>query len=203
MFVLPCLDYAYDALEPYIDSKTMEIHLTKHHQIYIDNLNAVLSGYENLKKLSLDELLTRQDWLPQSNAVMIANYGGGHFNHSFFWQVMKPKSSMGRGLLVTEIQKQFGTFQAFKNRFETAAKTHFGSGWAWLVLNSKGNLEVITTANQDTPLALDSIPLLCVDVWEHAYYLQYQNRRTDFIDAWWNVIHWDFVEHLYRQAIGK
>ncbi len=203
MFTLPQLPYAYDALQPYIDAKTMEIHLTKHHQAYIDNLNKALLPYPELQKLSLDDLLTRLESLPEAIRMTVRNNAGGHFNHSLFWQMMKPSSDMTQGLLISEIQKKFGTYQTFKDQFEVAAKTRFGSGWAWLVLNQAGDLEVISTANQDAPLMSGSVPLLGLDVWEHAYYLNYQNRRPDYITAWWNVVNWDFIEERYRMVIGK
>ncbi len=203
MFILPQLPYSYDALEPYIDAKTMEIHVTKHHQAYIDNLNKALVAYPDLQKLSLDDLLVGIESLPEAIKTTVKNNAGGHFNHSLFWQMMKPSGDMQQGLLTAEIQKKFGTFQAFKDQFENVAKTRFGSGWAWLVLNTKGDLEVVSTANQDAPLMVGSVPILGLDVWEHAYYLHYQNRRPDYIAAWWNVVNWEFVEERYRMVIGK
>jgi len=203
MFTLPQLTYSYDALEPYIDAKTMEIHLTKHHQAYIDNLNKALTAYPDLQKLSLDDLLIGIDSMPEAIKKTVRNNAGGHFNHSLFWHMMKPHAVMHQGLLAAEIQKKFGTFQAFKEQFENAAKTRFGSGWAWLVLNQAGDLEVLSTANQDAPLMIGSVPLLGLDVWEHAYYLHYQNRRPDYIAAWWSVVNWEFVEERYRMVIGK
>ncbi len=203
MFTLPKLPYSYDALQPYIDAQTMEIHLTKHHQAYIDNLNKALSSYPELQKLSLEDLLVGIETLPEAIRTAVRNNAGGHFNHSLFWEMMKPHADMKQGLLTAEIQKKFGTFQAFKDQFENAAKTRFGSGWAWLVLNKVGDLEVFSTANQDAPLMQNNIPLLGLDVWEHAYYLHYQNRRPDYITAWWNVVNWEFVEERYRTIIGK
>lgn len=203
MFTLPQLNYSYDALQPYIDAKTMEIHLTKHHQAYIDNLNKALSAYPELQKMSLDELIVGIDLLPEVIQTTVRNNAGGHFNHSLFWDMMKPNAEMVQGHLMQEIQKKFGSFQAFKDLFENAAKTRFGSGWAWLVLNKSGDLEIISTANQDSTLMLGSIPLLGLDVWEHAYYLNYQNRRPDYIAAWWNVVNWEFVEQRYCMVIGK
>ncbi|MCX5923205.1 MAG: superoxide dismutase [Candidatus Dependentiae bacterium] len=203
MFTLPQLPYSYDALQPYIDAKTMEIHLTKHHQAYIDNLNKALVTYPELQKMSLDELIVGIDLLPEAIKTTVRNNAGGHFNHSLFWEMMKPSAQMVQGHLMQEIQKKFGSFQAFKELFENAAKTRFGSGWAWLVLNKSGDMEIISTANQDATLMLGSIPLLGLDVWEHAYYLNYQNRRPDYIAAWWNVVNWEFVEQRYRMVIGK
>lgn len=203
MFTLPKLSYSYDALAPYIDAKTMEIHLTKHHQAYIDNLNKALSPYPELQKLSLEDLLVGIETLPEVIRTAVRNNAGGDYNHTLFWQMMSPSADMKQGLLIAEIQKKFGTYQAFKDQFETAAKTRFGSGWAWLVLNKAGDLEVLSTANQDAPLMQQNIPLLGLDVWEHAYYLHYQNRRPDYITAWWNVVNWEFVEERYRAVIGK
>jgi Fe-Mn family superoxide dismutase len=203
MFTLPQLPYSYDALQPYIDAQTMEIHLTKHHQAYIDNLNKALASYPDLQKMSLDQLIVSVDLLPEAIKTTVRNNAGGHFNHSLFWEMMKPNSYMVQGSLMQEIQKKFGSFQAFKELFENAAKTRFGSGWAWLVLNKSGDLEIISTANQDATLMLGSIPLLGLDVWEHAYYLHYQNRRPDYIAAWWNVVNWEFVEQRYLMVIGK
>jgi Fe-Mn family superoxide dismutase len=203
MFTVPKLSYSYDALLPYIDAQTMEIHITKHHQAYVDNLNKALLPYPELQKLSLEALLTGIESLPDAIKTAVRNNAGGHYNHTLFWEMMKPSADMKQGLLIAEIQKKFGTYQAFKDQFETAAKTRFGSGWAWLVLNKSGDLEVFSTANQDAPLMQGSVPLLGLDVWEHAYYLHYQNRRPDYIAAWWNVVNWEFVEERYRAVIGK
>lgn len=203
MFTLPQLSYSYDALSPYIDAKTMEIHLTKHHQAYIDNLNKALAGHVDLQSWSIDQLLANITKLPESIQTAVRNHGGGHFNHTLFWQMMTPKQIKTQGLLLDEINKRFGSFDAFKDQFETAAKTRFGSGWAWLVLDGKGNLEIYSTANQDATIMQGDVPLLGLDVWEHAYYLQYQNRRPDYIASWWNVVNWDFAEQRYRQIIGK
>lgn len=203
MFTLPQLSYSYDALNPYIDAKTMEIHLTKHHQAYIDNLNKALAGHVDLQSWSIDQLLADITKLPESIQIVVRNHGGGHFNHTLFWQMMTPNQVKTQGLLLGEINKRFGSFEAFKDQFETAAKTRFGSGWAWLVLNGKGNLEIYSTANQDATIMQGDVPLLGLDVWEHAYYLQYQNRRPDYIDSWWNVVNWDFAEQRYRQVVGK
>lgn len=203
MFTVPRLSYSYDALLPYIDAQTMEIHITKHHQAYVDNLNKALSPYPELQKLSLEDLLTGIEALPGAIKTAVRNNAGGHYNHTLFWEMMKPSADMKQGLLIAEIQKKFGTYQAFKDQFETAAKTRFGSGWAWLVLNKAGDLEVFSTPNQDAPLMQGAVPLLGLDVWEHAYYLHYQNRRPDYITAWWNVVNWEFVEERYRSVIGK
>lgn len=204
-FVLPKLPYAYDALEPYIDARTMEIHHTKHHQTYIDNLNAALAKHPELSKLSLVELLSNLNAIPEDIRTAVRNNGGGTDNHNLFWLMMTPaqKSSGPRDGLAREIAQKFGSFEAFKEQFTAAAKSRFGSGWAWLVLNKEGNLAVTSTANQDSPVSEGAEPLLGLDVWEHAYYLHYQNRRPDYITAWWNVINWDYVEERYKKADSR
>ncbi len=199
MFKLPPLPYSYDALEPYIDARTMEIHYTKHHQGYVDNLNKALEKHPELFKKSLEGLLSDLPALPEDIRIAVRNQGGGDYNHSFFWPLMKkngggvPKGAIGKAL-----EKTFGSFESFKEEFNNAAKTRFGSGWAWLVMNPAGTLSVTSTANQDCPIADGSKPILGLDVWEHAYYLKYQNKRVDYINAWWNVINWDTVEHHYK-----
>ena len=198
MYTLPPLGYAYDALEPYIDARTMEIHYTKHHQGYIDNLNAALKDHPKLQALTLEELLSSIETLPEAVRTAIRNNGGGHYNHSLFWQFLDKKGGAPTGTIQTEIVKLFTSYDAFKEQFSQAAKSRFGSGWAWLSANKEGKLVVHSTANQDTPLAEGLVPLLGLDVWEHAYYLKYQNRRVDYIDAWWHVINWEKVEELYR-----
>ncbi|MBI2353135.1 superoxide dismutase [Candidatus Dependentiae bacterium] len=203
MFVLPVLPYSYDALEPYIDAKTMEIHLTKHHQTYVTNLNKALHDYPDLQKKSLEDLLLYPSALPDNIKTAVKNNAGGHYGHSLFWKVMKKGGSPLQGDLLKDIDKQFGSFQTFKEKFENAAKTQFGSGWAWLVVKDKNKLEIIATSNQDVALTLTMQPILCLDVWEHAYYLHYQNRRADYIQAWWNVVHWDYVQELYAKAVKK
>ncbi len=197
-YTLPPLPYSYDALEPYIDARTMEIHYTKHHQAYIDNLNAALEKHPELQKISLVELLANLNRVPEDIRTTVRNNGGGTENHGMFWLMMK-KNGGGepRDRVNKEIEKAFGSFGAFKQQFTTAAKTRFGSGWAWLSVDKTGKLAVTSTANQDTPISDGSKPILGLDVWEHAYYLKYQNRRPDYIDAWWHVVNWDFVEELY------
>ena len=199
MFTLPKLEYSYDALAPYIDGRTMEIHLTKHHQAYIDNLNKALELHPELSSWTLEKLLSDIDHVPQDIRAAVQNHGGGHYNHTLFWQMMPPHSRLVDGVFEQELIKQFGSRQAFVQAFETAAKTRFGSGWAWLVLDPHGKLKIYSTANQDAPLMTGDVPLLGLDVWEHAYYLNYQNRRPDYIVAWWNVVNWEFVEERYRQ----
>lgn len=197
-FTLPDLPYATDALEPHIDQKTMEIHHGKHHAGYVNKLNAALEGHPDLAEKSITELLSALDALPESVRTAVRNNGGGHANHSLFWQVMKKKGGgKPSGALAEAIDKTFGSFDAFKEKFEAAAKTRFGSGWAWLVLNRNGELEVTSTPNQDSPISDGKFPILGLDVWEHAYYLNYQNRRPDYVSAFFNVINWEKVEDLY------
>lgn len=202
MFKLPPLPYSYDALEPYIDTKTMELHYTKHHQTYIDNLNAALTGHEELQHKTLEELLLTLDALPGDIQTAVRNNGGGHYNHSLFWDWMAKSGEGPRGIMHDALAKQFSSFEAFQEKFNAAAKSRFGSGWAWLVLNKQGNLEITSSANQDTPFSEGKQPLLGLDVWEHAYYLKYQNRRVDYIQAWWHVVNWAYVEELYKKHGG-
>lgn len=204
---LPELAYGYDALEPYIDARTMEIHHTKHHQAYIDNLLKALKekdGGEE-KEYSDEEviaLIKDLKGIKASDAVVtqIRNNGGGHVNHSFFWKIMGPgKGGEPNGKVSEAIDKKFGSFDKFKEEFAGAAAKRFGSGWAWLVVNKDGELEVVSTANQDSPLSEGKKPILGIDVWEHAYYLNYQNKRPDYVKAFWNVVNWDEVEKLYTE----
>lgn len=203
MFKVPELSYSYDALEPYIDAKTMEIHLTKHHKAYVDNLNNALEKYPDLQNKSLEELLNNLEGLPIDIQIVVRNNAGGHYNHSLFWNMMGPVFQELRGELLLDIQKTFGSFEQFQEKFEHTAKTRFGSGWAWLALNKNGVLDVFSTANQDATLLQEAQPILGLDVWEHAYYLHYQNRRPDYIKAWWNVVNWDYVQELYLNAREK
>lgn len=202
MYKLPPLPYAYDALEPYIDAKTMEIHYTKHHQTYIDNLNAALEKHPELQNIALKELLETVSTLPEDIRTAVRNNGGGHFNHSLFWDYMSAKGGQPDGLLREHIVKTFGSLEAFQDQFNTAAKSRFGSGWAWLSLNVSGNLIITSTANQDTPVSDGLTPVLGLDVWEHAYYLKYQNRRVDYIQAWWHVVNWDRINTEYKDLVG-
>ena len=200
-FTLPELPYKYDSLEPFIDAKTMEIHHTKHHQAYIDKLNGVLDSYEDLQKESLEWLLGNLDNLPVEIAMAVQNNGGGHANHSLFWEVMAADGTRTpSGELAKAIDEEFNSFEAFKAEFSEAAKTRFGSGWAWLTLE-KGSLHICSTANQDSPLMKKNTPLLGLDVWEHAYYLKYQNRRPDYVEAWWNVVDWRGVEKRFKAGL--
>ena len=201
-YTLPSLDYAYDALEPHIDAKTMEIHHTKHHQTYINNLNAALEGSE-FASWSLEQLLTGIQTLPDSLRDAVRNQGGGHANHSLFWTVMSPQGGGApQGAVAQAIDKELGGFDAFKEAFTAAAVKRFGSGWAWLCVKEDGGLCVCSTPNQDTPLMEGRTPILGCDVWEHAYYLKYQNRRPDYLKAFWNVVNWDAVAANYDAAKG-
>jgi Fe-Mn family superoxide dismutase len=197
--VLPELSYPYDALEPFIDARTMEIHHTKHHQAYITNLNAAIKGNAKLSQLTVGELVSDLNGVPEDIRNVVRNHGGGHVNHGFFWQILKKNVEPG-GPVLTAINKQFGSFESFKEKFSSAAIKQFGSGWAWLVV-ADGKLEILSTANQDSPLSLGKKPVLGVDVWEHAYYLLYQNRRPDYVDAFFSVINWDTVNDHYNAAL--
>ncbi len=200
-YTLPELPYPYNALEPHIDARTMEIHHTKHHQAYINNVNAALEGHADLAAKSIDDLMRGLSSVPEAIRTAVRNNGGGHANHSLFWTIMKPEGGgLPGGELGKAIDSTFGSFDNMKTEFAKAASTRFGSGWAWLCLN-KGKLHVDSTANQDTPLSEGHTPILGLDVWEHAYYLHYQNRRPDYITAFWNVINWDEVAK--RFAAGK
>jgi len=197
--VLPELGYAYDALEPYIDAKTMEIHHTKHHQAYIDKLNAALDGHADLQDKTVLELVANLDAVPENIRTAVRNHGGGHANHSLFWKVLGPnQGGQPTGKLAVAVDRDFGSFDAFKEKFEAAAANRFGSGWAWLVKDGDGKLSVDSTANQDSPLMSGKTPLLGLDVWEHAYYLKYQNRRPEYIKAFWNVVNWAQVARNFE-----
>ncbi|HLF74489.1 MAG TPA: superoxide dismutase [Anaerolineales bacterium] len=197
-FELPNLPYAEDALEPYIDAQTMNIHRTKHHQAYITNLNAALEKHPELAGKSLEELLSDLNAVPEDIRVAVRNHGGGTWNHNMFWEIMGPKGGGAPGgELAKAIESTFGSFDAFKSEFEKAATTRFGSGWAWLVKKGSG-LVVVSTANQDNPLSEGMTPVMGIDVWEHAYYLKYQNRRPEYVSNWWNVVKWDAVAERYR-----
>ncbi len=198
---LPTLPYAYSALEPFIDELTMTIHHTKHHQAYVDNLNAALDKHPELYEKSLVSLLENLSSLPTDIQNAVRNNGGGHYNHTFFWNLLKVNNgALPSGKLLDDLKATFGSFEAFKDAFATAAKTRFGSGWAWLVVNKDKKLEVLSTPNQD-PVFANGQPILGLDVWEHAYYLKYQNRRPDYVNAFFQVINWDEVAKLYSQAL--
>jgi len=197
MFQLPQLPYSYDALEPHIDAKTMEIHHTKHHAAYTNKLNEALEGSEYAAK-SIEELLTNLSSLPANIQTAVRNHGGGFYNHNMFWEILSPTGGgLPEGELLNAINTKFGSFETFKEQFSAAAATRFGSGWAWLVLNN-GELEIVSTANQDCPLSEGKTPIMGLDVWEHAYYLNYQNRRPDYISAFWNVINWEKVAEKFN-----
>lgn len=198
MHKLPELPFSYDALEPFIDAQTMEIHHTKHHQGYVDKLNAALEGYPELQGKTIEELLLELSELPEDVRMAVRNNGGGHYNHSLFWSVLKNEKSMPEGELLEAIEKSFESFEKFKEQFTVAASTRFGSGWAWLIADVSGSLSVDSTPNQDTPLSESKTPILGLDVWEHAYYLKYQNKRPDYIDNFWNIINWEEVARRYK-----
>ncbi len=202
-FELPPLPYDYNALEPYIDTQTMQIHHDKHHQAYVTNLNNALQGHDQFASTSIDDLLRNIQQVPESIRTAVRNNAGGHSNHTMFWNIMKPNGGgQPGGDLANAIQQAFGSFDAFKTAFNDAGTKRFGSGWAWLVLDSSGKLQVISTANQDSPLMDGLYPVMGNDVWEHAYYLKYQNRRPDYLNAWWNVVNWDEVARRYGQGRG-
>lgn len=197
---LPPLPYAYDALEPYIDTQTMQIHHTKHHQAYVDNLNKAITG-SPVESWTLEELIAKLPQVPEAIRTAVRNHGGGHLNHSLFWRMMAPNAGgTPQGELAQAIANAFGSFESFKEKLTAAAMGRFGSGWAWLVVKPSGALDVYSTANQDSPLTDGDKPILGVDVWEHAYYLKYQNRRNEYVQAWWNVVNWNFVSELLRKA---
>ncbi|MBK9171062.1 MAG: superoxide dismutase [Bryobacterales bacterium] len=201
-FTLPSLPYAHDALEPHIDKMTMEIHHGKHHNAYVTNLNKALESAPELAGKSIEELLANGCAIvPEGIRTAVRNNGGGHANHTLFWQILGP-SGGGEpvGNLAAAIQKAFGSFDEFKTKFGNAAATRFGSGWAWLVKNADGSVEVSSTPNQDTPLMEGKFPVIGLDVWEHAYYLKYQNRRPDYVSAWWSVVNWQEAERRYNEG---
>jgi len=198
MFELPKLDYAYDALEPHIDARTMEIHHDKHHAAYVNNLNAALGSEASLSGKPIEAILADLEMVPEGIRMAVRNNGGGHYNHTIFWEMMTPGGAKEPGgALGKEINETFGAFATFKEQFAKAGATRFGSGWAWLTMDKAGTLAVESTPNQDSPLSAGRTPLLGCDVWEHAYYLKYQNRRPDYMAAWWNVVNWDVVAARY------
>ncbi len=199
-FVLPPLPYAFDALEPYIDAKTMEIHHDKHHGAYVTNLNKAIEGNTELQRFTVDELIARIDRVPENIRTAVRNNGGGHSNHSMFWTIMK-KGGGGepKGELASAIKSVFGSFADFKTKFNQAATTRFGSGWAWLFFKD-GKLTLESLPNQDSPIMTGGKPVMGLDVWEHAYYLKYQNRRAEYIEAWWNVVNWDQIAENFSEG---
>lgn len=201
LFQLPPLKFAFDALEPAIDARTMEIHHGKHHAAYVNNLNKALESAPELSEKPIETILREIDSVPEGIRTAVRNNGGGHANHSLFWEVLTPGGAKEpSGSLQKEIEKFFGTYDAFLEKFSNAAATRFGSGWAWLVVDGAKNLQVYSTANQDSPLMEGHTPILGLDVWEHAYYLNYQNRRPDYIKAFWSVVNWSFVEQEYQKT---
>ncbi|MFP4523445.1 MAG: superoxide dismutase [Candidatus Nanoarchaeia archaeon] len=198
-YILEPLPFAYNALEPYFDEATMKVHHNKHHQAYTDKFNATLKDYPQIAAEPAQEVLRKLHTLPEKIRQAVANHGGGYVNHNFFWSILK-KDVAFQGEIADAISKTFGSRENFEKEFKKAALSQFGSGWAWLILNSKGELRITKTLNQATPLSDGHIPLLALDVWEHAYYLKYQNKRADFVDAFFNVINWDYVSHLYDEA---
>src|SRR3989338_4965511 len=202
MHTLPRLPYMYDDLEPHIDAKTMEIHHTKHHQAYIDKLNATITGTK-FENMDINEVLKNINEVPENIRTAVRNHGGGHSNHSFFWKIMSPDGGgEPEGKIGEAINKTFGSFEKFKEDFANAGLNRFGSGWAWLVVNN-GKLEVYSTANQDSPLMEGKTPVLGLDTWEHSFYLLYQNRKADYIKEWWDIVNWPQVEKNYEKAVKK
>jgi superoxide dismutase, Fe-Mn family len=200
-YELPALPYPKDALEPHIDAQTMEIHHGKHHNAYVTNLNKAIAGKADLEGKSIEQLISNMDAIPQDIRNVVRNNGGGHANHSLFWKLMGPKAGGApTGKLAEDINATFGSFDAFKEKLEAAGAGRFGSGWAWLIVNKAGKLEVTSTPNQDSPIMDGNKPVLGVDVWEHAYYLKYQNRRPDYLKAFWNVVNWNAVAQQYEAA---
>ncbi len=200
---LPPLGYAYDSLEPYIDKETMVIHHDFHHKAYVDNLNKALEGNKELQDKSVEELLKSINSVSEKIRTAVKNHGGGHFNHSFFWTVLK-KDTKPNGEILNAIKKEFQSYEQFVEKFKLAAVTQFGSGWAWLVLNPKGKkLEIMQTHDQESPISYGKIPLLVIDVWEHAYYIKYQNRRPEYVNAFINVINWEKVNENYKKALSQ
>ncbi|HAU98739.1 MAG: Superoxide dismutase [Microgenomates group bacterium GW2011_GWF2_45_18] len=201
---LPTLPYAYDALEPFIDAQTMQIHHTKHHQTYVDKLNEALASYPDFQEMTVEQLLQNLSTLPKEIQTAVRNHGGGHANHSLFWTLMCPASNQTESNIASplrqKISQTFGSLEEMKKLFTLEAIKRFGSGWAWLVLDH-GELSIISTANQDSPLLEGKTPLLTIDLWEHAYYLKYQNRRPEYIESWWNVVNWETVSKRYLESI--
>lgn len=200
MYSLPKLAYAYDALEPAIDAQTMEIHHTKHHQAYVDKLNAAIEKYPDLAAQPIEQVLRDFDQVPDEIKTAVKNHGGGHANHSLFWTILGQAAGEPSGSLLAAISQCCGDFATFKDHFATAAAGQFGSGWAWLVVKSDKSVEIMTTPNQDSPLMSGKTPIMGLDVWEHAYYLKYQNRRPEYIESFWSVINWSEVERRFAEA---
>lgn len=196
-FTINPLSFKPNALEPYIDEKTMLLHHDKHHQTYADKLNAAVEKYPKLFDQTVEQLLSNLDQIPSDIRMAVQNHGGGVFNHNLFWDILAPKQIPSNQLIKT-LTASFGNFEGFKQQFSQVANSHFGSGWVWLVKNKTGDLKIYSLPNQDSPLSQGDIPILTLDLWEHAYYLKYQNRRVDYIEAWWNVVNWEKVEGLLK-----
>jgi superoxide dismutase, Fe-Mn family len=199
-FELPKLEYAYNSFEPFIDEATMKLHHDKHHQTYTDKLNAALEKHPEIKAKMAEELLMNLEKIPEDIRKAVKNHGGGYVNHNFFWKLLKKNTKL-KGKIKEAIEKKFGSFEKFKEEFTNSSLNLFGSGWAWLVMNKNKEIEITTTSNQDSPISEGKFPLLTIDVWEHAYYLKYQNRRADYISAFFNVINWERVEENYAKSI--
>jgi Fe-Mn family superoxide dismutase len=199
-FEVPPLLYAYNALEPHIDEQTMHLHHDKHHQAYVDNLNKALGAHADWQKKSIDEILKNLSSVPEDIRGAVRNNGGGHYNHTMFWAIMKPNGGGEPTGKIAEVVKEFGGLAAFQEKFNDAGVKRFGSGWAWLVRTKAGKYEITSTANQDSPLSDGNFPIMGNDVWEHAYYLKYQNRRAEYLKAWWNVVNWDEINKRLEQA---
>ncbi|OGM11883.1 superoxide dismutase [Candidatus Woesebacteria bacterium RBG_16_34_12] len=200
-FKLPKLAYGYNALEPYIDAKTMDIHHTKHHATYIEKLNQVLKDFPKLHKLTIDKLIDNLNKVPIEIKTSVRNNGGGHYNHALFWKILTPKAKgKPQGILLDSISSRFGSYDSFMEKYSNTALSQFGSGWSWLIIRN-GKLDIINTSNQDSPIMKGYFPILGIDVWEHAYYLKYQNRRVDYIKAWWNIVNWNQVEKNFEASI--
>jgi Fe-Mn family superoxide dismutase len=203
-FELAPLPYAYDALEPFIDATTMQLHHDKHHAAYINNLNAAIEKHDDLQSQSIEDLIVNLDRVPEEIRTTVRNNAGGHINHTMFWQIMGPNGGgTPTGDLAKVINDTFGGFDAFKKQFNEAGTKRFGSGWVWLVRNNQGNLQIISTPNQDSPLSEGHFPIMGNDVWEHAYYLKYQNRRPEYLEAWWNVVNWEEINRRYAEAMSQ
>ena len=198
MFELPPLPYDYDALEPHIDKETMMVHHDKHHNAYMTKLNAALEKYPELFEKKIEEILSDVNEIPEDIRTAVINNGGGYYHHNIFWEMMSPDGGKPKGGLKEAIDEKFGSFENFKKEFTDEAATHFASGWTWLIKNQDGNIAIYSTPNQDSPISIGLTPLIGIDTWEHAYYLKYQNRRPEYIEAWWNVINWDYAENNFK-----
>lgn len=202
-FELKPLPYAYDALEPYIDATTMQLHHDKHHATYVNNLNAAIEKYSDLQSMSVEDLVTHLDRVPEDVRTTVRNNAGGHVNHTMFWEIMGANGSGApTGAISEAINNSFGSFDAFKQQFNDAGTKRFGSGWVWLVRSQQGDLQILSTPNQDSPLIDGHTPIMGNDVWEHAYYLKYQNRRPEYLNAWWNVLNWEEINRRFDAAMS-